>query len=298
MNQKHIIRNKKSVGSFPYTNVMFSITTALFMMGLFFMMVLITNKLTEKLKKDIEVQVFLKRGIGETEEYFVKVALSEKEYIDRKDNEPRIRYVSKEDAAAEMMVAMGEDFISFLGENPLRNAFIIHIREDFHTDEKMEGIKKDIESIQHVYEVAYTKNYVEEINQNIGRIGLVIGAFVSILLATVVILINNAIKLALFSQRFLIRSMQLVGATPFFIKKPFLVRSVLMGGSSGVIASVFVVALLFLSFTQLPEVSLVVPAMGVMLICLALVVLGALIGYLSTYLAVSRYLKMKLEDLY
>jgi cell division transport system permease protein len=277
---------------------MFSITTALFMMGLFFMMVLITNKLTEKLKKDIEVQVFLKRGIGETEEYFVKVALSEKEYIDRKDNEPRIRYVSKEDAAAEMMVAMGEDFISFLGENPLRNAFIIHIREDFHTDEKMEGIKKDIESIQHVYEVAYTKNYVEEINQNIGRIGLVIGAFVSILLATVVILINNAIKLALFSQRFLIRSMQLVGATPFFIKKPFLVRSVLMGGSSGVIASVFVVALLFLSFTQLPEVSLVVPAMGVMLICLALVVLGALIGYLSTYLAVSRYLKMKLEDLY
>jgi cell division transport system permease protein len=268
------------------------------MMGLFFMMVLITNKLTEKLKKDIEVQVFLKRGIGETEEYFVKVALSEKEYIDRKDNEPRIRYVSKEDAAAEMMVAMGEDFISFLGENPLRNAFIIHIREDFHTDEKMEGIKKDIESIQHVYEVAYTKNYVEEINQNIGRIGLVIGAFVSILLATVVILINNAIKLALFSQRFLIRSMQLVGATPFFIKKPFLVRSVLMGGSSGVIASVFVVALLFLSFTQLPEVSLVVPAMGVMLICLALVVLGALIGYLSTYLAVSRYLKMKLEDLY
>jgi cell division transport system permease protein len=277
---------------------MFSITTALFMMGLFFMMVLITNKLTEKLKKDIEVQVFLKRGIGETEEYFVKVALSEKEYIDRKDNEPRIRYVSKEDAAAEMMVAMGEDFISFLGENPLRNAFIIHIREDFHTDEKMEGIKKDIESIQHVYEVAYTKNYVEEINQNTGRIGLVIGAFVSILLATVVILINNAIKLALFSQRFLIRSMQLVGATPFFIKKPFLVRSVLMGGSSGVIASVFVVALLFLSFTQLPEVSLVVPAMGVMLICLALVVLGALIGYLSTYLAVSRYLKMKLEDLY
>ncbi len=232
-------QRKKNVGNYPNTNVIFSIATALFMIGLFSIFAIAAKRLTHKLRNDIQVKVFLLNNLSQELKDGIYQVLSEQSYVDLEDGKPRITYLSKDQAATQMIDATGEDFIKFLGENPLRDAYVINITENYYSDEKMSEMKAQLEKVDGVFEVYYPKEQVEEINLNIQRIAIVIGVFVLILMITVVILINNSIKLALFSQRFLIRSMQLVGATPFFIKKPFLLRATFQGVFSGFLASWF-----------------------------------------------------------
>ncbi|UZR94662.1 cell division protein FtsX [Chondrinema litorale] len=293
--------NKKSVGSYPFVNVIFSISTALFMIGLFFLLVIIARNISSDLKKGIEIQVFLRKGLNEEEIKVIEKGLSEKSYIDQSDGKPRIQFLSKEDAAKTLIEDTGEDFIEFLGANPLRDSYIINLTEDFQNNERLEEIKKDIESIPDIYEVAYTQNLkkmVDDINDNIQILGMVISVFVIILLFTVVVLINNAIKLALFSQRFLIRSMQLVGATPFFIKKPFVLRATLHGAISGFLATLLLLGIYLLAIEILPDIEQFLKLWEISLIFIGLLALGSIIGYLSSYSAVTRYLRMRLDELY
>ena len=295
------VSNKKSVGSYPFVNVIFSISTALFMIGLFFLLAIVGRNVSADLKKGIEIQVFLRKGLNEVEKNTIESILSEKNYIDKSGGKPRIKFLSKEEAAKSLIEDTGEDFIEFLGANPLRDSYIINLTEDFQNNERLEVIKKDIEQIPNVFEVAYTQNLkkmVDDINDNIQKIGLVLSVFVIILLFTVVVLINNAIKLALFSQRFLIRSMQLVGATPFFIKKPFVLRATLHGTLSGLLASLILLAIYLLSIQVLPEIDQLLMWWEIGLVFICLFTIGGFIGYLSSYSAVSRYLRMRLDELY
>lgn len=294
-------RAKKSIGSYPFVNVIFSITTALFMIGLFMLLAIVGGNVSSDLKKGIEIQVFLNKNLDETALEGVAEALSDKEYIDKSKGVASIRFLSKEEGAKALIEDTGEDFIKFLGANPLRDSYIINLGEGYQTNEKLEEVKRDIEKIPDVFEVAYTQNLkqmVDDINDNIKKIGVVIGVFVLILLFTVVILINNAIKLALFSQRFLIRSMQLVGATPFFIKKPFVVRAALHGILSGFIASVILSAIYLLIVQALPDFQQMLFIWQMLFVFILLLSLGGVIGYLSSYKAVTRYLQMKLDELY
>jgi len=288
----------KRLGSYPYVNVIFSITTALFMIGLFGLLALFTTNLTKQIQQNIEMQVFLKNNLAETEIYEVQELIGEKVYIAQKDGEPRVTFISKEEAAERLINENGEDFISFLGENPLRHAFIINIRQEFQTNKQMEEIKVGIESMPQVYEVVYTPNLINEINENLDKIGLVLSFFVVILIGTVVILINNSIRLALFSQRFLIRSMQLVGATPAFIKQPFLKRSALHGLFSGLFATGILLVMSYLAMGQLPELKAVFHFGQVVLLSIFLMAIGVLISLSSAYFSVSKYLNMQLDDLY
>ncbi|MGB0523400.1 MAG: cell division protein FtsX [Flammeovirgaceae bacterium] len=299
MAKKNSNQRKKRVGSYPYTNVVFSITTALFMIGLFCIFAIGANRLTAKLRNDIEVKVFLLNDLTQEMKDQIRDELTAQSYIDLEDGQARVRYLSKDDAAKQMIQDNGEDFISFLGENPLRDAFIINIASHSYSDTSMAQIKQQIEAnIDGVFEVYYPKEQVEEININIQRIGFVIAIFVIILLITVVILINNSIKLALFSQRFLIRSMQLVGATPFFIKKPFLIRAVFQGALSGFLASSLLVALIWLAIQQYIYLGTILLYQDAVLVFAGLLIVGSLIGFLSAFTSVTRYLKMKLDDLY
>jgi cell division transport system permease protein len=294
-------RVKKSLGSYPFVNVIFSISTALFMIGLFMLLAIVGSNVSADLKKGIEIQVFLNKNLSESELANVAEALSSKKYIDKSSGESKIRFLSKEEGAKALIEDTGEDFIKFLGANPLRDSYIINLGEGYQTNEKLEEVKRDIETIPDVFEVAYTQNLkqmVDDINDNIQKIGVIFGIFVIILLFTVVILINNAIKLALFSQRFLIRSMQLVGATSFFIKKPFVIRATLHGTLSGLLSSVLIGAIYLLIVQTLPDLQQMLFVWQMLLVFTFLLSLGGLIGYLSSYKAVSRYLKMKLDELY
>lgn len=291
-------QTKKRLGSYPSSNVIFSITTALFMIGLFALFTINASQLTQKLKEDIEVQVLLSNTISEEEINELRFELNEKEYLDRTKDSLRIRFRSKEEWANEMQQETGEDFVGFLGENPLRDAFLVHIRSSFYNQETMLQIRRDIEEISGVFEVVYSEQLISQINANIARVGLVLGFFILIFLITVVVLIHNAIKLALFSQRFLIRSMQLVGATSLFIKKPFLWRAWWQGLFSGAVATVFLVLILIYAIQQIEELALLQNYWLNGFIFLFLMLLGGLVSATSAYFAINKYLRMKLEDLY
>ncbi|MDA0194309.1 MAG: permease-like cell division protein FtsX [Bacteroidetes bacterium] len=289
---------KKKLGNYPFLSVIFSISISLFVIGLFGLLLIYGNGLTNLIRENIEIQVFLNKQITENERIKISKTLSSKEYVLLKEDKPQITLVTKEDAAAEFIQETGEEFIEFIGENPLRDALIIRIKPEYHTTERMAEIKKEIESERGVYEVAYVENLVESINSNLAKVGGLLAGFAALLVVIVIILINNTIKLALFSQRFLIRSMQLVGATAYFIKKPFLLRAINYGFLSGVIASMLLFALMRYTSNRIEDLALLQDSQQLLFLMGLLLLLGVLIGFASTYRAINKYLKMSLDDLY
>jgi len=292
-------RKKKKLGSYPFASVIFSITLALFVIGLFGLLVLHTNKLTELIKENIEIQVYLNKEVTDTQRIQVQQALSAKDYAAEDDSEDvLISFKSKDEAAAEFINETGEDFSEFLGENPLRDAYTLKIAEGFHENAKLKEIKKDVESINGVFEVVYVESLVDSINSNLTKISLILLGFSLILLITVVILINNTIKLALFSQRFLIRSMQLVGAKAGFIQKPFLLRAAGHGIIAGLIASVLLFIVLNFANNRVEDLQQLQEIDKIIILFAALLLIGSIIGLSSTYRAIKKYLRMSLDELY
>jgi cell division transport system permease protein len=216
---------KKKLGRYPQLMVIFSNTVALFVVGLFGMLLLHAARLSDKVKENLEMQVYLDRDLTETQLVRLQKTFALKEYIAYKGSQPQVRFYSKEEGAKDFIKGTGEDFLNFLGENPLRDAYILRLNPDFTETAKLKQIKADLENTEGVFEVQYVENLFNSINQNLRKISLILLAFAVILTIVVIVLIHNTIKLALYSQRFLIRSMQLVGATALFIQRPFLNRA-------------------------------------------------------------------------
>lgn len=289
---------KKKLGSFPYVSVVFSITLALFVIGLFGLLILHSNKLKDSIRDNITVQIYLDKFIKENDKIRINKLLNQKQYIARVGDQAQIEFVSKEDAAKAFIESTGEDFIDFLGDNPLRDAFTIKIDPSYQQLDSLRNIEKELEKVDSVFEVVYVQNLVQSINKNITKISLVLIGFTIILLVTIAVLINNTIKLALFSQRFLIRSMQLVGAKAWFIIFPFVKRSVLHGIVSGLIASGLLYALLEYANSVIEELKQLQSVKELLTLAAFIILLGLIIGATSTYSAVRKYLKMSLDELY
>ena len=291
-------KKKKKLGSYPYVSVVFSITLALFVIGLFGLLMLHANSLTRMIRENVSMQVFLNRTISENDKIQIQKTLASKEYVAIIEEQPQISFISKEEAADDFIEDTGEDFRQFLGENPLRDAYVVNINTDFQDSEELAKIKLDIERMSGVFEVTYVENLVRSINENLTKVSLVLAGFAVLLVIIVAVLINNTIRLALFSQRFLIRSMQLVGATAGFIQRPFLSRSFFHGVLGGILASILLVFVLQYAnqqiedLDQLQDPALVFALMGVLLL------VGGFMGFLSTFRAVKKYLRMSLDELY
>ncbi len=292
------IRKKKKLGSYPYVSVVFSISLALFVIGLFGLLILHANRLTQIIKENIEIQVYLNQTISENDRIKIQKTLANKDYINVIDAEPQISFISKEEAAESFIEETGEDFIQFLGENPLRDAYTLNIKPDYYDTQSLQKIKLDIERISGVFEVTYVESLINAINKNIAKISMVLMGFAVLLVIIVAILINNTIRLALFSQRFLIRSMQLVGATRRFIKKPFLLRSFAHGLLGGIFASVLLLGVLNYANQQIEDIDKLQEPVKIFILLGGLLVLGGFMGLLSTYRAINKYLKMSLDQLY
>jgi len=289
---------KKKLGSFPYVSVVFSITLALFVIGLFGLLILHSNQLKDSIRDNITVQIYLDKFIKENDKIRINKLLNQKHYIARVGDQAQIEFVSKEEAAKAFIESTGEDFIDFLGDNPLRDAFTIKIDPSYQQLDSLRNIEKELEKVDSVFEVVYVQNLVQSINKNITKISLVLIGFTIILLVTIAVLINNTIKLALFSQRFLIRSMQLVGAKAWFIIFPFVKRSVLHGIVSGLIASGLLYALLQYANSVIEELKQLQSVKELLILAAFIILLGLIIGATSTYSAVRKYLKMSLDELY
>ena len=286
-------RTKKKLGSYPSVSVIFSITLALFVIGLFGILVVYSGELERVVRENFRVQVFLKNDLTDSVKKVIKKKLEKQEYVAGNS----LIFISKEEAKKKFIQETGEDF-SFLGENLLRETFQFGVPPSYQDSIKLIGIKKSLEKVYGIFQVYYVESSISAINQNKKKIGLVLVGIASLLFTVVVLLINNTLRLALFSQRFLIRSMQLVGATRGFIKKPFLLRALLYGFIGGIISSAILVSLLTFANKRIPELTSIQNNERIMIVLASLVVLGIFVAFISTHRAVSKYLQLSLDELY
>ena len=288
---------KKTFGNFPFLSVIFSVSLSLLLLGIFSFFLLTSFQVKKVIQENTEVNIYLNKGISNAQVDQIKRILFTKEYSLSND-ENTLSYVSSKQAAEDFSKEIGEDFIDFLGDNPLRDLIILKINSSFFELEKLSSIESDILSIPGVYEIDYSKEMVNNINSNIRNISLVFIGIYLVLSLISFILINNTLRIALFSQRFLIRSMQLVGATSAYILKPFIYRGLLYGLLSGVISSISLYMLILLANDKINGFEMIVSIDQLSIIFITLITTGILMVILSTYSSVNKYLKSSLDDLY
>ncbi len=291
-------RKKRKLGSYPFISVTLSITLALMVIGIFGLLVVHAKKLTLNIQESIEIQVFLNNQLTNSEITRINRSISAKPYTLKKENDPGIRFISKAEASEQFIEETGENFTEFLGDNPLRDLLVVNIDPEYQSSDSLKQITQEIESMNGVYEIAYVESLIESINENIAKIGLVMIGFFVLLLVVVVILINNTIKLALFSQRFLIRSMQLVGAKGSFIRAPFLKRAVWYGFLSGCTACLILTALMYYGNQRIEDLDKLQDPVQLIILFASIILIGVTVGFFSTYRAVRKYLGMSLDELY
>ncbi len=289
---------KKKLGSYPTLLVVFSITLALMVIGLFGLLLLHAHKLSENVRENLEVQVYLERNLPETELLRLRQDLESKPYVAERGGRPQVRFVSKDQGARELLAKTGEDFSTFLDDNPLRDTYVLNIRPEYTDTTHLRLLSRNLSTQRGVFEVEYPKDLFVSINQNLTRVSLLLLGFAAVLVVVVVILINNTIKLAMFSQRLLIRSMQLVGATRFFIQRPFLRRATWQGLASGILAALLLVTVLQYAYLEVTPLRLLRDDYLIGSLLLAVVGLGTVIGFFSSYWAVNKYLNVSLDELY
>lgn len=298
MSELRSYSRRKKLGSYPYLSVVLSITLALFVIGVFGALVIYSKELERIVRDNVKIQVYLKNQLSETQRMQIERNISSRYFINKTHREEALQFVSKEEAAKEFIKETGEDFKKFLGENPLRDAFLVRVDPQYHDSKSLQKIKGEVEQISGVFQVYYVENVIDSINKNVTKIGLVLMSLVAFLLITVVLLINNTLRLALFSQRFLIRSMQLVGAKRWFIQKPFLIRATLHGLLAGLLASLLLTALLSFATKRIEDLQLIQNNDRIILLMGSLLVVGVIVAVLSTFRSVNKYLKLSLDELY
>ena len=208
------------------------------------------------------------------------------------------QYVNKELAARNLTQDLGEDFVNFLGYNPLLSTIDVYLKADYANNKSIDALKAQISKNPAVKEVIYQSSLIDMVNKNINTIGLIILGFAVILLVISIALINNTIRLAIYSQRFLIKSMQLVGATKGFIRRPFVFIAMLHGLIASFIAVIILLGLLYYAQKEIPEIVILRNYTEFGIVLLSLVGVGIFITAISTSFAVGRYLRLKIYDLY
>ena len=268
------------------------IALVLFMLGVLGFLVLNAQALERYFRENVRVEVFLKRDLKEVDLMQFRKEL---------DNEPftkETRYVTADEAAELLKKDLGEDFLGVLGSNPLLPSVELNLDPTHAVPDSLKWIVAHLKQDRRVEEVAYNAAVVENIDTNMGKLTLIVLGFTALLLIIAIALINNTIRLAIYSKRFLIRTMHLVGATQWFIKRPFMGQSLWQGLLGGVLAIGLLVGLLQLAQRYMPDLLAFTDAFRLGLLFVGVLALGLLISLASTWFAVGRYLRMNSEDLH
>ena len=272
--------------------VVISLSLVLFLLALVGWVFINARLIVNHVKENVGFQVYLKEDAPQPEIDKLKKTIDAAAYI------KSATYKSKEEAAEEMKQKTGDDFVTFLGFNPLPSSINANIKAEYANPDSLAWIEKEIASEKIVREVVYQKVLVENINKNTQKISAIILFFSALLIIIAVALINNTIRLSIYSKRFLLKTMYLVGATQSFIRKPFIINGVINGVIAGIIADILVVGFIIGSNKFIPELLVVQNPNYLVILFLVTILLGILISGLSAALSVRRYLRLKAEDLY
>ncbi|MFN8117542.1 MAG: permease-like cell division protein FtsX [Bacteroidia bacterium] len=272
--------------------VVISLALVLFMLGLLGLVVINAKKLSNHIKENVGFQVVLKDTTTQAELDILKQEISSSAFTKQVD------YISKDEAAKKLQKDLGEDFITFLGYNPLLSSLDVKLNSDYANVDSLAGFEKQIMQKHFVKEVIYHKDMIKQVNENAKLISLYILIFSGLLLVVAIALINNTIRLSIYAKRFLIRTMYLVGATQSFIRMPFILKGVRQGVIAGILAGFLLAGFLVLSTNYIPDLLQLQDPNLLAVLFIGIVILGVLISGLSAALSVSRYLRLKTDDLY
>ncbi len=268
------------------------VALVLFLLGVLGIIVIHAKKLSTYFKEQIEIQVILKDSTTQKEALAIRDSIQSHPYA------ISVNYISKEKAAKDFKKDFGEDFISILKYNPLYGSIDFKAKAAYVNEDSLKTIENHLLQEKQVKEVYYQRTLVDKLDKNIKRLGLIILAVSIFLGLVVIVLIDNTIRLAMFSNRFLIKTMQMVGATRWFIAKPFDLRSILNGFISAIVAILGLIGLMYYARNQLPQLRAISDLSSMIILFLFIIVIGICISLLSTHRSVIRYLKMRLDDLY
>jgi cell division transport system permease protein len=270
------------------------VTLVLFLLGIIGWFMLNGKKLGNYFKENVEVRVYLRGDLNAKDSTALMQYISSQPYV------KSIEYVNKEEGKKRYMAEGNEDWGRVLEANPLPNAIYFKMKQNYLNIDTLKNMKANLEQGQQsfVSDVQYPEALIGNMNKNIRRIELIFLAIAIVLALVVIVLIDNTIRLAMFSNRFLIKTMQMVGATRWFIAKPMDVRAVINGAVSGIIAVAAIGGIVIISENILPEMKAIHDSSTLILLFLVLIVLGMGITLFSTHRSVLKYLRMKLDDLY
>ncbi|WP_297793050.1 permease-like cell division protein FtsX [uncultured Eudoraea sp.] len=275
-----------------YFSVVLSIGLVLFLLGVLGLLVLNTKKLADHFKEQIKISVFLKDNAKEVEVDQLQKSLILADYT------KSATYVSKEDAAEQHSAEIGENFLDFLGYNPLKNSIDVSLKADFVTTKQVEEIAADLATKDYVEEVSYDKPLIALLTENVKRISFWILIASAIFTVIAVLLINSSIRLSIYSKRFIIKTMQMVGATKRFIRRPFIWTNIKLGMLGALLALIALGAVLYYVNSNFPELSLLQDFVILGILFAGVFVSGVLISLISTYFATQRFLNLRTDDLY
>ena len=269
-----------------------SIALVLFLMGLIILMGLLGNKLSVYVKENMSFSIVLKDNVGDLDVKRMQKNLESLPYI--KSTE----YISKEQALKEQTEAMGTDPAEFLGYNPFTASIEIKLNADYANSDSIAWIEEKIMANKKVMEINYPQDLLDAVNSNIRRISFLLLGLAALLTLISFALINNTIRLTIYSKRFLIHTMKLVGASWGFIRKPFLVRNIWIGVLAAVMADAALIGMAYALVRYEPELIEIITPMTMLLVMSSVFVFGVIITFMCAYISINKYLRMKAGALY
>jgi cell division transport system permease protein len=275
-----------------YFSVVLSVFLVLFLVGILGLFVLNSKKLSDDFKEQIAMTVFFKEEAHDTILKNFASELKTAKYVKSSV------FVSKEDAAKVHTEIIGEDFMTFLGANPLQNSFDIHLKADYIDSNNIRKIESKLRENPMISDIVYDKQLVNLVNDNIKKVSMWILIISGFLTLVAVLLINSSMRLSIHSNRFIIKTMQMVGATKAFIRKPFIWKSIKLGLIGSALAVVSLIITLLYLDSSYPNLGILDEKFLITLVLLGVVAVGVIITWVSTYFATQRFLNLRTDDLY
>ncbi len=275
-----------------YFSVVISIALVLFLLGCLGLLVLNAKKVADHFREQVVVTIYLNDSAKQVEVRQLQNKLAMADYT------KKATYVSKEEAALIVKSDIGEDFMEFLGTNPLQNSIDIYLKADYVTTEALDGITNELSNKAFIEDVTYDNDLVKIMNNNVKKITFWVLILSGIFTLIAVLLINSSIRLAVYSKRFIIKTMQMVGATKRFIRKPFVLKSIQLGIIGACVALIGMGIVLYYLNITFPELGLLQNPTIVGSLFIGVFLLGIAITWLSTFIATQRFLNLKTDQLY
>ena len=275
-----------------YISVVLSISLVLFLLGILGLLVLNAKSVSDNFKEQVILTIYLEDTSKEVEIKQLEKSLALSNYV------KQTKFISKESAADFMKLEYGEDFLDDVGYNPLKNSIEVNLKADYVTARRLDSITDSTMKKNFVEDIKYDKDLVSLINSNVKRLSLWILIISGIFAGIAVLLINSSIRLAVNSKRFSIKTMQMVGATKKFIRKPFLWRSIRLGIIGSLLALTGMGVVVYYVDKSFPEFNLIQNQLPIGALFGCVFLIGVLITWWSTYFATQRFLNLKTDQLY